>query len=98
VLAYSFDRGTADDSSGNDPHGTVEGAQPVRGKVGQGLKFVAPEPVRVAGFTVVHHWTADYTIVDSTAGSLRLTLTKTRRRNQRGQLESISSATWKETF
>lgn len=34
---------------------------------------------------------AEYTIVDSTVDSLRFTLTKTLRRNQRGHLESISS-------
>jgi len=56
VLALSFDKRGAVDASGNKNDGTVEGAVPVQGKIGQALKFTGG-PVRPAGFRVKHHWT-----------------------------------------
>jgi len=58
VLAYRFDRKDAADASGQENDGTVEGAVPVEGKLGQAMKFTGA-PARVSGFAVTHHWTQD---------------------------------------
>ncbi len=58
VLALSFDHGKATDASGQQNDGTVEGALPVQGKVGQALKFTGG-PSRPKGFLVDYHWTED---------------------------------------
>lgn len=58
VLACSFDKGDAADLSGNKNHGTVELAQAVKGRIGDGLKFVG-RPGRGGGSNVEHRWTKD---------------------------------------
>ncbi|HUT91459.1 MAG TPA: LamG-like jellyroll fold domain-containing protein [Thermoguttaceae bacterium] len=58
VLAYSFDRKDAADASGQENHGTIEGAVPAQGKLGQAMEFTGAS-ARVSGFAVTHHWTQD---------------------------------------
>ena len=58
VLAFSFDKAGAADASGNENHGTVEGAVSAEGKIGRALKFTGV-PSRPAGFMVDHHWTRE---------------------------------------
>ncbi len=58
VLAFSFDQGDATDQSDQKNTGTVEGAMPTAGRIGKAMRF-AGGGNRVAGYTVVHHWTED---------------------------------------
>ena len=58
ALALSFDTRRATDASGNKNHGTIQGALPVKGKIGAALRF-AGKPGTPAGFNVTHHWTTD---------------------------------------
>jgi len=61
VVACSFEQGKADDGSGSENHGTVEGAVAAPGKVGQALKFTGGES-RPANYRVRHHWTEDLSL------------------------------------
>jgi hypothetical protein len=58
VLSYSFDKGNAEDASGHSNDGAVEGAVPVRGKVGRAMRFTG-KAATAADFLVQHHWTTD---------------------------------------
>ena len=58
VLWYSFEKGSAADTSGNKNNGRVEGAVPVKDKVGRAMQFTSkagPAPQ----FLVKHFWTKD---------------------------------------
>jgi outer membrane protein assembly factor BamB len=66
VLACSFDKGGALDTSGKKHHGKIDGAQNVAGKVGNAMKFVATVSVRrkgnanqQGGSIVKHLWNQD---------------------------------------
>ena len=59
---WSFDHGTAIDASGNDHHGTVSGATPVAGRIGNAFRFDGIDDyieVPNAGgvFDLVNEWT-----------------------------------------
>ncbi|HID22983.1 MAG TPA: hypothetical protein EYP14_11365, partial [Planctomycetaceae bacterium] len=56
VLSFSFDANKAQDESGNGNDGTVEGARPVRGKVGRAFRFVG-QALPAPGYLVEHAWT-----------------------------------------
>ncbi len=58
VLWYSFDKGDAGDASGHKNRGKVEGAVPVKGKVGRAMKFTG-QAGPVPQFLVKHYWTND---------------------------------------
>ncbi len=61
VLACSFDRGHGRDFSGGNNHGTVEGAQPAKGKAGNAMRFTG-KPAKnkgIGGYHVVHKWTQE---------------------------------------
>jgi hypothetical protein len=62
ILACSFDNGKATDASGKEHHGTVESAEVVAGKVGQGLKFT-PAASTGRNYFVEHDWTQDLPIL-----------------------------------
>ncbi|MCH7726005.1 MAG: LamG domain-containing protein [Planctomycetes bacterium] len=62
VLSCSFDNRDAKDLSGNENHGSVAGAQPVRGKSSIAMQFVG-RASRAAGSFVKHKWTKDIPIV-----------------------------------
>ncbi len=58
VLWYSFDKGDAGDASGHKNKGKVEGAVPMKGKVGRAMKFTG-QAGPVSQFLVRHYWTKD---------------------------------------
>ncbi len=58
VLSWTFDDGTASDSSGNKLAGKLNDTEPVKGKFGQALSF-APPPNRQGGSFVEHDWNQD---------------------------------------
>jgi len=58
VFYYSFDNRNAIDESGNNNHGKIEGAVPVKGRVGRAMKFTGSAG-SVPGFDVKHAWTQD---------------------------------------
>ncbi len=58
VLWYSFDKGDAGDASGHKNKGKVEGAVPVKGKVGRAMRFTG-KAGPVPQFLVRHYWTKD---------------------------------------
>ncbi len=58
VLSYSFDKGNAADASGLRNDGAVEGAAPVKGKVGRAMRFTG-RAATLPDFLVQHHWTKD---------------------------------------
>jgi hypothetical protein len=55
VLHFTFEGGDAADGSGNTNHGTVDGAQPAKGRFGQAWKF-AGERQRPTRSGVKHQW------------------------------------------
>ena len=63
VLACSFNKGNARDASGRENHGGVVGGDAVRGKAGNGMRFVAArKPAgggKSAGSFVEHRWTQE---------------------------------------
>jgi len=58
VLWYSFDKGDANDASGNKNEGKVEGAVPAKGEFGQAMRFTG-KTGSVPDFLVKHYWTKD---------------------------------------
>ncbi len=58
VLYCSFDKGDAKDESGKKNHGTVEDAQPAKGKVGGAMKFAGRRTRRIRS-ALQYHWTQD---------------------------------------
>ncbi|NQT83846.1 PQQ-binding-like beta-propeller repeat protein [bacterium] len=58
VLWCSFDQGNAADASGRKNNGTVEGAVPVKGKVGRAMRFTG-KAAKAPEFFVKHYWTTD---------------------------------------
>ena len=60
VLCMSFDDGRGPDESGNKNKGRVDGAKPVKGKVGQALQFKGKPGD--GGFLIKHQWTMDMPI------------------------------------
>lgn len=63
VLSCSFDKGDADDLSGNKHNGTIQGAQPATGKVNRGMHFRNRGGNRGGGSLVKPHWTQDVPIL-----------------------------------
>ena len=63
VLACSFDKGKATDASGNKNHGKVDGAKPVKGKLGGAMKFTPGKSAGRGGYFVKHDWTGDLPIL-----------------------------------
>jgi hypothetical protein len=59
VLYYSFDKGNAADTSGNNNNGKVEGAAATQGKFGRALRFAGRASASASGFLVRHDWTQD---------------------------------------
>jgi hypothetical protein len=59
VLCYSFEKGNAADTSGNNNNGKVEGAAATQGKFGRALRFTGRASASVSGFLVRHDWTQD---------------------------------------
>ena len=58
VLAYSFNDGKAQDSSGNKNHGTLVNAKPDAGKLQGGMRFSGKANAQSGSF-VKHHWTEE---------------------------------------
>ncbi len=58
VLAYSFEKGMAQDLSGNKNTGEVAGAEKASGKFGEGLRFSGVSAA-TRDFKVAHLWTRD---------------------------------------
>ena len=63
VLSCSFDKGKATDASGSGNHGSVEGAKPVKGKLGEAMKFTPSKSTARGGYFVKHDWTQDLPIL-----------------------------------
>jgi len=61
VLSYSFDGGNADDGSGNQNRGTVDGATSVEGKKGRAMRFTGKAPGGQQ-YLVNHLWTRDLSL------------------------------------
>ena len=62
ALACSFDKGGANDASGNKNHGKIVGARSVPGQVGRGMRFTgktAGGGGRSGGSAVKPHWAED---------------------------------------
>lgn len=59
VLYYSFDKGNAADTSGNNNSGKIEGAVVAQGKFGQALRFTGRASATASDFLVRHNWTQD---------------------------------------
>lgn len=61
VLHYTFDQGEAKDLSGHRNEGTVEGAEPAKGRFGDALRFkgVKRRPRAVLPFAVKHDWSRE---------------------------------------
>ena len=64
-LAWSFAAGNGEDSSGNQRHGQIEGAEFVKGRGGKALKFVGGFPKNAGPLDhhVAYHWTLDMPIM-----------------------------------
>jgi outer membrane protein assembly factor BamB len=62
VLCYSFDKGNAADTSGNNNNGKVEGAAAAQGKFGKALRFTGRASASASGFLVRHDWTQDVSL------------------------------------
>ncbi len=58
VFAWSFDDGTAKDSSGNKLNGKISSAEAVDGRIGKALSFAPPANTGGGSF-VKHQWTQD---------------------------------------
>jgi hypothetical protein len=59
VVACTFEDGKAEDTSGNQNHGAVDGAQSIGGKFGLALRFRGTRARQGSGSFVKHHWTRD---------------------------------------
>ena len=59
ALSCSFEDGKAGDASGNQNHGTVDGAQKIDGKIGMALRFRGTREKPNSDSFVKHHWTRD---------------------------------------
>ncbi|UCD27788.1 MAG: PQQ-binding-like beta-propeller repeat protein, partial [Planctomycetota bacterium] len=55
ALYYSFDKGNAVDTSGNENHGKVQGTESVPGKISLAMKFTGRAKAR-SDFVVKHHF------------------------------------------
>ncbi len=58
-LYCSFDEGNANDSSGNNNHGTLSGNRTTEGRMGTALRFQGGGPAGGKDSFVVHHWNKD---------------------------------------
>jgi outer membrane protein assembly factor BamB len=59
VLCYSFDKGNAADTSGNNNNGKIEGAAVTKGKIGRAFRFTGRASASASGFMVRHNWAQD---------------------------------------
>jgi hypothetical protein len=73
------------DLSGNENHGTINGAKWVNGKVGEALSFDGSDSVRVADFDVEHSKKMQ------SGGGKETNIDKT---NRRGKMETVRDRLW----